>query len=303
MNRGIVYGIGAYTIWGLLPIYWKALQHVPAAEILTHRMVWSLLFILGLLAVQHNWSWLKTSLKQPRTLLIFFTTAIFLSVNWFTYIWGVNAGFIVETSLGYFINPLISVVLGVLFLRERLRSGQIFALALAAAGVAYLTFRYGSFPWIAITLALTFGFYGLLRKIAPLEAKEGLALETSVLFLPALSYLLYLEIIGKGSFGHVNLTTSILLIGAGIATAIPLLLFGLAARRITLTNLGLLQYIAPTMQFILGVLVYKEGFGVDQMIGFGLIWTALLVYTAEGFWNNRKPVSIPAFEDSPISTD
>lgn len=303
MNRGILYGIGAYTLWGLFPIYWKALHHVPALEILAHRMVWSLLFVLVLLAVKRNWDWIKTAVRQPKTLLIFTVTASLLAVNWFTYIWGVNAGYIIETSLGYFINPLIYVLLGAIFLRERPRGGQLAAVGLALAGVIYLTFRYGSFPWIALTLAISFGLYGLLRKTAPLDATEGFSLETALLFIPAFAYVLYQEISGNGSFFSGDPRTTILLMGAGVATAVPLLLFAMAARRITLTNLGLLQYIAPSMQFLIGVFIYKEAFSGDRLIGFGLIWLALTFYSIEGIWQSRKQRTPPILEDVHLPTD
>ena len=258
INRGILYGIGAYTIWGFLPIYWKALQQIPAMEILANRMVWSWLFVVTLLVIRRHWSWLRPALRNRRILVTYFGTASLLAVNWFTYIWAVNAGFVIETSLGYFINPLLNVLLGMLFLRERLRLGQILALCLAAGGVVYLTFVYGTFPWIAVILALTFGFYGLLRKTGPLQSTEGLTMETAVYFIPALAYLLFLNIQGSGSFASSDPRTTFLLAGTGVVTGVPLLLFGAAAKRITMTNLGLLQYIAPTMQFLLGVFLYQE---------------------------------------------
>ena len=288
MNKGVVYGIAAYGIWGLLPIYWRLLQHVPAAEILAHRMVWSLLFIAALLAYKRHWRWVWPALHQPRTVVTFVGTGLILAINWFTYIWAVNSGFIVETSLGYFINPLVNVLLGMVFLGERLRWSQGVAVALAVAGVAYLTVSYGAFPWIALTLAFSFAFYGLLRKTASLEASEGLALETAVLFLPALGYLVLLEANNTAAFANVNVSTTLLLIGAGIATGLPLLLFSAAARRVTLTNLGLLQYIAPTLQFLLGVFVYGEVFSRNRLVGFGLIWVALAVYSAEGIVRSRQ---------------
>ncbi len=291
MNRGILYGIGAYGLWGLLPIYWKALQGVPATEILANRMVWSLAFVLLILVVKKDWGWIRPSLHNPRILITYFMTACILAVNWFTYIWGVNNGFIVETSLGYFINPLVNVLLGVVFLRERLRWGQLFAIAIAVVGVVYLTYGYGAVPWIALTLAFTFATYGLLRKTASLDSSQGLSLETAVLFLPALAYLLMLQNQGSSAFAQSDPQTTLLLIGAGLATGIPLLLFGAAARRITLTNLGLLQYIAPTLQFMLGVLVYGEAFTLTRMIGFGIIWLALAVYSFESLWHNRHKKS------------
>jgi len=287
-NRGFWYALGAYGLWGVFPIYWKLLQEVPAFEILNHRMTWSLLFLAAVLAVRGEWAWLRPALSRPKTVLIFFSSAILLGANWFTYIWGVNAGYIVETSLGYFINPLVSVLLGVLFLQERLRPWQWAAIGLAAAGVLYLTINYGSLPWIALVLAFTFAFYGLLRKTAPLSALQGLSLETAVLFLPALGYLIYLEITGAGSFGHVDGRTTFLLAFAGVATAVPLLLFGAAARRITLSSVGIMQYIAPTLQFLIGVFIYREPFSRQQLFGFSLVWLALLMYVGDSLVAGRR---------------
>ncbi len=287
MNRGILYGIGAYVLWGLLPIYWKALQSVPAAEILANRMVWSLAVVLLILAIKKDWGWLRPSLQNRRILITYFITACILAVNWFVYIWSVNHNFIVETSLGYFINPLVSVLLGVVFLHEKLRWGQLGAIAIAVIGVVYLTYGYGAVPWIALTLAFTFATYGLLRKTGSLDSSQGLTMETGVLFLPAFAYLLMLQNQGSSAFAQGDPKTTLLLIGAGLATGIPLLLFGAAARRITLTNLGLLQYIAPTLQFMLGVFVYGEAFSYTRLIGFSIIWFALAVYTMESLVYNR----------------
>ena len=224
---------------------------------------------------------------HPRILITYFITACILAVNWFVYIWGVNHNFIVETSLGYFINPLVSVLLGVVFLHEKLRWGQLGAIAIAVMGVVYLTYGYGAVPWIALTLAFTFATYGLLRKTGSLDSSQGLSMETAVLFLPAFGYLLLLQNQGSSAFAQGDPKTTLLLIGAGLATGIPLLLFGAAAHRITLTNLGLLQYIAPTLQFLLGVFVYGEAFTQARLIGFSIIWFALAVYTLEGLLHNR----------------
>lgn len=294
MNKGVIYAAGAYIIWGLLPIYWKALGDVPAAQILSHRITWSLAFVGLVLTVSHNWRWLRGTLHRPRVLLLFALSGTLLGINWFTYIWAVNAGFIVETSLGYFINPLVNVLLGYLLLKERLRLTQWLALALALAGVLYLTFSYGAFPWIALTLAFSFGTYGFIRKTASLNSAEGLFLETVLLFLPAIGFLLLAEFRGTGAFGHASLTTNLLLIGSGIATSVPLLLFASGARRITMTTLGLLQYIAPTLQFLIGVLIYKEAFGLSRLIGFGMIWLALIFYTAESLVNRRRSLAAAA---------
>jgi chloramphenicol-sensitive protein RarD len=288
MNRGNLSAAAAYVLWGLLPLYWKALKGVPALEILAHRMVWSLAVVLGLLALRRHWAWLGPALRNRRILLTYVTSALLLALNWYLYIWAVNANHIVETSLGYFINPLVNVLLGVLFLKERLRLGQGLAIGIAAAGVLYLTVAFGSLPWIALTLAGTFGVYGLLRKTAALESLEGLTLETLVLVPAALIYLLALEFQGRGAFGHSGAGTSLLLAGAGIATATPLLLFAVGARRITMTTLGLLQYFAPTIQLLLGVLLYDEVVTPEKLVGFVLIWLALGVYSAEGVLRSRR---------------
>jgi chloramphenicol-sensitive protein RarD len=284
---GTLAAIGAYAIWGLLPVYWKAIQEVPAFEILCHRIVWSFVFVALLLLWKRRWEWLEQA-RRPITLLVFLATGCILSLNWFLYIWAVNAGRILDPSLGYFINPLLSVLLGVLFLRERLRVWQWVSVGIAAVAVIYLTVSYGAFPWVAITLAVTFGTYGLLRKTAALDALEGLGLETTFMLFPALGYLVYLERVGAGSFGHATAQTNVLLALAGVVTASPLILFGYAAKRVTLATVGILQYIAPTGQFLLGVLVYGEDFGQARMIGFSAIWVALLIYSIEGFVEGRR---------------
>jgi chloramphenicol-sensitive protein RarD len=288
MNRGILYAAGAYLLWGFLPVYWKALQSVSATQILSHRIVWSVVFLAALITWRRDWPILRQAIATPKTLFVGFLAACLLTVNWLTYIWGVNAGFVVETSLGYFINPLVNVLLGVLFLRERLRPWQWLPVGLATAGVLYLTLSYGSLPWIALTLAFSFGLYGLIKKTASLGALTGLMLETGILFSPAILNLLYLGNQGAGAFGSQGLATDALLAGTGIVSALPLLLFGMGARRIHLITLGILQYIAPTCQFLLGVLVYGEPFTQARLVGFGLIWAALVIYSAEGIVAHRK---------------
>lgn len=287
MNRGVVYGVSAYAMWGVLPIYWKALHSVPAIQILAHRMVWSLLFCLLILVATRNWSWLSVALRDRRTALTFLGAAALLSVNWFTYIWAINAGFIVESSLGYFINPLVSVLIGVIVLHERLRPWQWAAIGLAFAGVLYLTVAYGALPWIALTLAFTFAFYGLLKKQVRVGAVESMAAETAIMSIPALLFLLWLASQGRGALGHDGAAINALLIGAGAATAIPLIFFAAAAQRIPLSLVGILQYIAPTLQFLIGVFVYHEAFGRTRLIGFSIIWAALLIYTVEGLHQRR----------------
>ena len=287
-NKGILYGLITYSLWGLLPIYWKLLQDVPAIEILGHRMIWSFFFMILVLTVTRRWQWVRPVLRQPKILMPFLLTAVILSLNWFVYIWAVNAGFIVETALGYFINPLVNVLLGYIFLKERLRSWQWVAVLLAFSGVLYLTFSYGALPWIALTLAFSFGFYGLLRKTAVLDSIDGLSLETAWLFPFALGMLLLFAVQGKGAFGSGDLATTILLIGAGIVTAVPLLFFAATARRVTMATLGILQYLAPTIQFLIAIFIYNEPFNRAQFIGFTFIWMALIVYTFESYRFNRR---------------
>jgi chloramphenicol-sensitive protein RarD len=282
MNKGIWYAVGAYVLWGLLPVYWKWLQHVPAPQVLCHRILWSFLTLIAIVLLSRQWNAFRAAMVKPRVLRAYAAAAVLIAINWLTYIWAVNAGFIVETSLGYFINPLLSVLLGVIFFRESLRPWQWAAIALAAAGVLYLTIVYGALPWIALTLAGTFGAYGLVKKIAPLGSLYGLTLETGVLLLPALIFLIYTDGTGYGAFFHAGAISDALLAGAGFITAVPLLLFSSAARRIPLSLIGLLQYIAPTLQFLLGVLVYREPFTAVKLIGFGIVWIALIVYGVEG---------------------
>jgi chloramphenicol-sensitive protein RarD len=294
MNKGVLAGIGAYTLWGLFPIYWRWLEQDPAVEILAHRMLWSLVFVAILLTVQKDWNWLGQTLRNRKTVMVYAIAAVFLSVNWFTYIWAINAGYVVEASLGYFINPLVNFMLGVIFLGEKLRAGQVAAVILAGLGVIYLTVSYGSLPWISLVLAFSFGMYGLIKKTAALESMHGFSLETMVLFLPALAFLLYRESGGVGAFGHQGWLITLLLVLAGPVTSIPLLLFGYSARKIPLSMLGFIQYITPTMQFLLGVFVYLEPFPTARLVGFCLIWLALLVYSLERVIFYRRQRANPA---------
>lgn len=286
MKKGILFGIGAYALWGFFPVYWKLLQQVPALQLLGHRIGWSFLLLLAVIVTTKQWADFRAQLTK-RTLFIYLIAALLIGVNWLTYVWAVNAGFIVESSLGYFINPLISVLLGVIILRERLRPAQWIPLGLAAAGVIYLTTHYGRLPWIALTLAFTFGLYGLVKKLAPLGSLHGLTFETGILFLPALAYLLFSEINGTGAFLHAGIASDLLMVGAGAVTTIPLLMFASAARSIPLTIVGLLQYIAPTLQFLLGVLVYKEPFNQTRLIGFSIVWLALIIFWVENYLARR----------------
>ncbi|HHS96595.1 MAG TPA: EamA family transporter RarD [Chloroflexi bacterium] len=290
MNPGIWYAIGAYGLWGLLPVYWKWLQHVPAVQLMSHRVVWSFAFLCAFLALTGRWSRFRAAIGDRRVLRVHLITAALIGINWLIYVWAVNAGFIVETSLGYFINPLLSVALGVVFLRERLRPLQWAAVGVAAVGVLYLTFIYGAFPWIALTLALAFGFYGLVKKTAPLGSLYGLTLETGILLPLTLAYLFLSEARGKGVFLHTGLLTDLLLVGAGPVTAVPLLLFAAAAQRIPLSLVGILQYIAPTLQFLLGVLVYHEPFPPARFIGFSLVWAALAILALDAGLTRRARI-------------
>lgn len=292
MNKGIALAIGAYGLWGVLPVYWKTIDIVPAPQILSHRIIWSFLFLVIILLVKKDLASFRLAIKSKKTLAIFCVASVLIGVNWLTYIWGVNAGYIVETSLGYFINPLVSVILGVVFLKEKLRMFQWIPIILAALGVLYLTLSYGALPWIALLLAGTFGLYGLIKKTAPLNSLHGLSLETGILFLPAAFYLVTAEAQGTGLIGHSGWLVTFLLVFTGVITALPLLFFASAARRINLSTLGILQYIAPTMQFLIGVLVYGEPFTRSRLLGFSIIWTALLIYSLESVIVKRKQVQV-----------
>ncbi|MCB0062693.1 MAG: EamA family transporter RarD, partial [Caldilineaceae bacterium] len=288
MNRGVLYVLGAYLAWGCLPIFWKAMGQAAPLEILAHRIVWSLVFLLLVLAALRQWRWLRRVITDRRILLTFGVTSLVLSINWLTYIWAVNTGHVVESSLGYFINPLVNVVLGVAVLHERMRWGQWAAVGLAALGVLYLTISLGALPWIALTLAFSFGIYALVRKTASLNSLEGLTVETLFMIVPAAAYLFYLEWAGQGTFGHVSPTLTGLLMATGVVTAIPLLLFAAGARRIPLSLVGILQYTSPTIQFLLGVFLYREPFSATKLVGFVLIWLALALYSGEGIWHRRQ---------------
>ncbi len=288
MKKGVILAIGAYLLWGLFPLYWKQLQAVPAREIVAHRILWSLVFLCLVIALWKRASTTFKLLRNLRIISIYGCSAALLFINWLTYIWAVNSGYIVDASLGYFINPLVSVFLGMIFFRERLRTGQWVAIGLAATGVGYLTFGYGSLPWIGLVLAFSFGIYGLIKKGAPLEALEGQSIEMSLLFPPALIFLIYLESIHVAAFGHAGLGTNLLLILGGAVTATPLLMFSAAARRIPLSMIGILQYLAPTLQFSIGVWVYEEAFPRYRLTGYTLIWTALVVYTLEGLYQRKR---------------
>ncbi|HEB64477.1 MAG TPA: EamA family transporter RarD [Chloroflexi bacterium] len=285
MKKGVLLALGAYFIWGVFPLYWKQIKQVPSTEILAHRVVWSFVFMTITLAWRGEWTSLWAALREPAVRRTSLLAGGLLAGNWVTYIGAVNSGYVVEASLGYFINPLVSVLLGVLFLKERLRRGQTAAVLLALGGVLYLTFGYGTLPWIALLLAGTFGLYGLVKKTSLLDAPKGLTAEMMALFVPALGYLLFLEARGRAAFGHQDARTTAMLAFAGVVTAVPLMMFGAGARRIPLSMVGFLQYLAPTMQFLIGVLVYGEPFPLERLLGFSLVWLGLLVYVLEGWWH------------------
>lgn len=280
MKRGILYGAAAYGLWGLFPIYFKQTARVPALEVLAHRIVWSVAALAVIALATH----LRTMPPRvPRRIYALYAlAAALIGVNWFVYVWAVSSGFVVETSLGYFVTPLVNVVLGVLVFRERLRRLQWIAIALASAGVLYLTMAHGSLPWISLALAVSFGSYGLVKKQAPLGAVQGLMLETGVLFVPALAYLIAQDAGARGSFLHTGLRIDLLLAASGVITIGPLVLFARAVRMVPLSVIGMLQYIAPTIQFLLGVLAYREPFRRTELVGFLFVWVALLVFTLDG---------------------
>lgn len=281
MRKGIIYAAACYSAWGLFPIYFKALQNIPSIEILLHRMVWALVFLLLVLSVRKQWAWLDDVFRQPKLLAGFAASAVLLSANWFLYIWAINSDRIVDASLGYFMTPLVNVFLGFVLLKERLRTVQWLAITCAGLGVLWLSVQTGHPPWIALILASTFGMYGLLRKTAALGALEGLSLETMILFPFALAYLGYLALHGQSVFLQATTSTQILLLAAGPITAVPLLMFAAAARRIPLATLGLMQYISPTIQLLIGVWLYHEQFSQERLLGFLGIWSGLLIYSVD----------------------
>lgn len=291
----MLYAAAAFLSWGLFPLYFHAIGEVPPVEILAHRMLWSLLFLGAVLTLRRQWGWVRPLARQPRVVGGFVASAFLLSGNWFIYIWAINNGHVIDASLGYFITPLLNVMLGFLLLHERPRRPQWLAIGLAACGVAWLAWQTGQMPWIALALAATFGGYGLLRKTAKLGPLEGLSFETLILFPLALAYVLWLSWHGQNTFVTTpSNTTRWLLAASGPITAIPLLLFAAGARRLPLSALGLLQYISPTMQLLLGVWLFRESFTPERMTGFVAIWAALALYAAEGLWSARRNAAAAA---------
>jgi chloramphenicol-sensitive protein RarD len=296
-RRGLWMAVGAFVIWGLMPLYWHLLKSVPSLQIVAHRIVWSAVFVAGWLLWKYGRGWWRETLAQPHAAWMLALSGTLIAFNWGLYIWAVNAGHVVETSLGYFINPLLNVVLGVVILKERLNRVQWTSVAIATGGVLWLTANNGSFPWIALSLAASFGTYGLIRKLVGVPPVRGLGVESLYLVLPALALLLWGETHGDGGFiahGTVEswgwIAGSLLVFG-GILTALPLIGFADAVRRIPFSMVGVLQYIAPTLQLLCGVLVLGESFDRDRAIGFGFIWVALAIYAADGLLRARKSVS------------
>jgi chloramphenicol-sensitive protein RarD len=288
-------GVAAYTIWGLVPIYWKLLKHVPASQVLGHRIVWSLAVLLILVVAMRRRALANVS---ARVVGLYAIAAALIAVNWFLYIFAVNAGFIVETSLGYYVTPLVNVLFGVVFFQERMRPAQWVSIALATAGVVQLTFAYGALPWIAFGLAASFGTYGLAKKKAPLDPLEGLTLETAILAPLAIVFLVMLHRSGEGAFLRTGATSDALMIGGGLVTTVPLLLFAAAVRSVPLSVIGILQYIGPTLQFLLGVFVYDEPFSRTQLVGFSIVWAALAIYAADSLRARRvAAAAMPALDE------
>jgi chloramphenicol-sensitive protein RarD len=287
-SRGLLAGAGAFTIWGLFPLYLHPLREVPATQVIAHRITWSCLFILLWMLGRRELGSLRVIFNRPALLARLLLTALLISGNWLVYVWGVAHGHIVDTSLGYYINPLINVVLGIFVLHERLNPVQWLAVALAALGVAFLTFEAGHLPWIALTLACSFSLYGLLRKVISVEALPGLATETILLVPLAGTYLLWCGYSGSGAFGPAGAAVTALLIGSGLVTAVPLFLFAYSARLLPYSTVGVLQYIGPTLQLLCGVLIFHERFGGTRAAGFVVIWAALAIYAVDGIWRARR---------------
>lgn len=279
---GIQLGLTAYLLWGVLPLYFKLLEHVPATEIVAHRIIWSVI-LLGLIAtLWRRWSAIRAALTDGKVLVTLIATSCLIAVNWLVYIYSITSGHLLEGSLGYYLNPLVNVMFGVVLLKERLTKAQTFACLLAGAGVAVMAVGAGSGIWMSLTLALSFASYGFLRKIAPVDALEGLWVETLILAPAALFWVFHVQAEGTAAFGHQGWLTDALLILGGGVTALPLLLFTAAAKRLPYSTLGFLQYIAPSLQFLLAVLVFGEPFGSAKAVCFGAIWTALLIFSVEG---------------------
>lgn len=288
-RKGLLIAASAFVLWGLMPLYWHLLKAVPSLQIVAHRVLWCTVLVAIWLLYSQGRGWFAAILAKPRLAAMLSLSGLCIGINWGLYIWAVNAGHVIESSLGYFINPLLNVVIGTLFLRERLNPTQWTSVAITAAGVLWLTFTYGSVPWIALALAGSFGLYGLIRKLAAVDSVTGLGFENAVLLLPALGYLLWAETSGQGGFfGVWGFGADALLIFAGVLTALPLIAFSFAVRRVPLSTIGLMQYIAPTMQFLIGVFVFREAFDRNRAIGFIVIWIALAIFAFDSVRRARR---------------
>lgn len=302
-RAGLAYGLGAYLAWGFIPAYFKLLTHVPPLTVLAHRIVWSVAFLALLLTLLRKWGEIRAALRGRRTMLALLCSTVLIATNWYVFIWAIDHGQLLQASLGYFINPLVNVLLGVVILRERLTPGQLVGLALATAGVANMTIGAGGVPWVALTLAVSFAFYGLLRKTAPVAPLAGLSIETAILFPLALMVMTGAVSLPAGHHaGELSRGTYALLSAAGVITAIPLLWFAAGARRLRLSTMGFIQYLAPTCQFLLAVGVYDEPFSTRELVSFGLIWAALAAYTLESVLRLRvAPPARGQFSDEPAA--
>jgi chloramphenicol-sensitive protein RarD len=278
----VIFGVMAYGLWGLFPLYWSLLADAGALETLAHRMLWSLVVVVVIVAWTRRLGSVRAVVRDRRKLLLLAAAAVLISLNWGGYIWGVTNGHVVETALGYFIGPLVSVLLGVLLLGERLRPAQWTAVALGVIAIVVLVVGYGQVPWIALLLAFSFATYGLVKKLAGAGAVESMAVETGVTLLPALGYVVFLEASGTGTFTSLGVGHTLLLVGGGLVTMVPLLAFAAAATRIPLATIGMLQYMTPSLQFVFGVLVFHEQMPPERWLGFGIVWCALIVLTVDG---------------------
>ncbi len=293
-RRGLLLGASAYTLWGVFPLYWTVLEPAGAVELLAHRIVWSVLTMVLVLVLWRRVDAFRALLRDRRKVLLLAAAAVVITINWGGYIWGVNNDRVVETSLGYFINPLVTVLMGVLVLGERLRRLQWVAMGVALVAVVLLAVDYGRPPWVALVLAFSFGTYGLLKKQAAVEAVESITLETLVMAPVALAYVAFLAETGRSNFGSHGLGHALLITTTGIITAVPLMLFGAAAIRVSMVSLGLLQYLAPTIQFVLGLVVFHEDMPASRWIGFSLVWVALVVFTVEALNHRRRQLRLVA---------
>ena len=287
-RRGFTFGLAAYVMWGFFPIYFKLLRPASPPEILAHRVIWSVVFISLGLTVMRNWRFLARIVRSPRLFGGISTAAVLIAINWGTYIYGVNSSRVVETALGYFITPLVLVLLGVTVQRERLRVWQWVAVGVGAVAVAVLTIDYGRLPYIALILAASFGSYSLVKKRLSLPPAEGLFVESSVLAVPALAFVAWLAATGHAEFGHVSAGHTVLMVLSGVATAVPLLLFAAAANRVSMVGIGILQYVAPILQLACGLLIYHEPMPPTRLAGFGLVWVALIIFTIDGVRGSRR---------------